>query len=143
MGVCIKGLGETVPLGQVVFFRSAVALVPLALFQWWFDEFPRGLATRRPLGHVARSLMGACAMFTSFATIRPLPLAEATLLSYLSPVLLALLAWSLLGERLSRRRIGGIVLGLCGGAAFVLPAVSGDLTERASSALERGSRPPF
>lgn len=90
-----------------------------------------------------RSVMGACAMFTSFATIRLLPLAEATLLSYLSPVLLALLAWSLLGERLSRRRIGGIVRGLCGGAAFVLPAVSGDLTERASSALERGSRPPF
>ena len=26
MGVCVKALGDTMPLGQVVFFRSAVAL---------------------------------------------------------------------------------------------------------------------
>ncbi|MEN3794477.1 hypothetical protein [Fulvimarina sp. MAC3] len=32
MGVCITALGQSVPLGQVVFFRSAVALLPLVLF---------------------------------------------------------------------------------------------------------------
>ena len=30
MTACIKALGDTVPLGQVVFFRSAVALLPLS-----------------------------------------------------------------------------------------------------------------
>ncbi|WP_246232487.1 DMT family transporter [Aurantimonas aggregata] len=131
MGVCIKALSGSVPLGQMVFFRSAVALLPLVLFLWWSGDFPRGLATRRPLGHVARSLLGACAMFTAFATISLLPLAEATLLSYLAPVMLALLGWALLGEGLGPRRIGGIVLGLCGGAAFCLPALSGNLADGA------------
>ncbi|WP_444431160.1 DMT family transporter (plasmid) [Rhodobacter capsulatus] len=93
MTACIKALGDAVPLGQVVFFRSAVALLPLVLFLWWTGDFPRGLATRRPFGHIARCLMGAAAMFTSFATLRYLPLAEATLLSYLAPVVLALLGW--------------------------------------------------
>ena len=92
MGLCVKALGGSVPLGQVVFFRSAVALVPLVLFLWWRGEWPRGLATARPLGHVGRCLMGATAMFTSFAAIRLLPLAEATMLSYLTPVMLVLLA---------------------------------------------------
>lgn len=131
MGVCIKALGDAVPLGQVVFFRSAVALLPLVMFLTWSGDFPRGLATRHPFGHVARALLGACAMFTSFATIRLLPFAEATLLSYLAPVMLTLLGWALLGEGLSRERIGGVALGLGGGAAFCLPALSGTFSEGA------------
>ena len=129
MGVCVKALADTVPLGQVVFFRSAVALVPLAVFLWWRGEWPTGLATSRPAGHILRCLMGAAAMFTSFATIRLLPLAEATMLSYLSPVMLALLAWAVLGEHLSVRRIAGVALGLGGAAAFSLPAFAGVLPD--------------
>ena len=138
MVVCIKALGDAVPLGQVVFFRSAVALVPLVVFLWWCGDFPHGLATRRPFGHVARCLMGACAMFTSFAALRFLPLAEATMLSYLSPVALALLGWALLGERLSRRRTGGIGLGLAGVTAFCLPAFAGTLPAGALTGLILG-----
>jgi drug/metabolite transporter (DMT)-like permease len=131
MGVCIKALGDAVPLGQVVFFRSAVALLPLVLFLRWSGDFPRGLATRHPFGHVARTLLGACAMFTSFATIRLLPFAEATLLSYLAPVMVTLLGWALLGERLTPQRMGGVALGLGGGAAFCLPALSGTFSDGA------------
>ncbi|WP_065335272.1 DMT family transporter [Tritonibacter mobilis] len=129
MGLCVKALSDTLPLGQIVFFRSAVALLPLVLFLWWSGGWPRGLLTTRPFGHVARCLMGALAMFTSFATIRLLPLAEATMLSYLSPVLLALLGWVFLKERLNTRRIGGVMLGLAGVAAFCLPAFAGVLPD--------------
>lgn len=124
MVACIKGLGNAVPLGQVVFFRSGVALLPLVAFLWWHSDFPQGLRTARPLGHVARCLMGATAMFTSFGTIRLLPLAEATMLSYLSPLMLALFGWMLLGERLDRRRLSAIGLGLAGVACFSVPAFS-------------------
>jgi len=129
MGVCVKALGDTVPLGQVVFFRSAVALLPLAAYLWWRGDWPGGLKTSRPMGHIGRCLMGAAAMFTSFATIRLLPLAEATMLSYLAPVMLTLLAWALLGEHLSARRIAGVALGLAGAAAFCLPAFAGVLPD--------------
>ncbi|MFC7705603.1 DMT family transporter [Plastorhodobacter daqingensis] len=129
MGACIKALSDAVPLGQVVFFRSALALVPLLAFLWWCGELPGGLATRRPLGHLARCLMGATAMFTSFATIRLLPFAEATMLSYLAPVMMALLGWLMLGERLTTRRVGGIAFGLTGGAVFCIPAFTGGLPD--------------
>ncbi|ETX26896.1 DMT family transporter [Roseivivax isoporae] len=138
MVTCIKGLGNEVPLGQVIFFRSAVALVPLALFLWWTGDWPGGLATHRPFGHIARCLMGATAMFTSFATIRLLPLAEATMLSYLAPVLLAVLGWALLGERLGLKRIGGVVLGIAGGTAYCLPAMTGGLTTGATPGVAMG-----
>ncbi|MGR3497092.1 DMT family transporter [Citreimonas sp.] len=129
MGVCVKALGDTVPLGQVVFFRSAVALLPLVAFLWWRGDWPRGLVTSRPFGHIGRCVMGAAAMFTSFATIRLLPLAEATMLSYLAPVMLALLGWALLGEQLKARRVAGVALGLAGAAAFCLPAFAGVLPD--------------
>ena len=138
MTACIKALGDGVPLGQVVFFRSAGALLPLVLFLWWTGDFPRGLATTRPLGHIARCLMGATAMFTSFATLRYLPLAEATMLSYLAPVLLALLGWAALGERLGPRRLTGVALGLAGAAAFCLPAFSGGLQAGAGLGVTLG-----
>ena len=135
---CIKATGPDVPIGQVVFFRSAIALVPLVLFLWWFGDFPQGLRTARPFGHIARCLMGASAMFTSFATIRLLPLAEATMLSYLAPVILAVLGWVLLGERLTLRRTGGVTLGFAGVGAFSLPAFSGALPGSALTGLLLG-----
>ncbi|MCW1934613.1 DMT family transporter [Pararhodobacter zhoushanensis] len=138
MGVCVKALGDTVPLGQLVFFRSAVALLPLVVFLWWRGDWPRGLVTSRPFGHIGRCLMGAVAMFTSFATIRLLPLAEATMLSYLSPVMLAVLGWVLLSEQLNARRLGGVALGLAGAAAFFLPASAGVLPDSAGLGVALG-----
>jgi drug/metabolite transporter (DMT)-like permease len=138
MGACIKALGNAVPLGQVVFFRSAFALIPLVAFLCWSGAFPQGLATTRPFGHAARCLLGATAMFTSFATIRLLPLAEATMLSYLAPALMALMGWALLGERLDLRRTGGVALGLAGGAVFSLPALTGSLPDGALPGLVLG-----
>lgn len=127
MGACIKALGDAVPLGQIVFFRSAVALLPLIGFLWWCGEWPHGLSTRRPFGHAVRCSLGAAAMFTSFATIQLLPLAEVTMLSYLAPVILAVLGWAMLQERFDARRALGVALGLSGGIAFTVPALTGGL----------------
>jgi len=138
MVACIKAVGDATPLGQIVFFRSAIALIPLCVFLRWTGDFPYGIATTRPLGHIARCLMGAAAMFTSFATIRLLPVAEATMLSYLSPVMLALLGWALLGERLTRARAGGVALGFLGVLAFCGPAFAGVLPQGALQGIALG-----
>ncbi|WP_312410654.1 EamA family transporter, partial [Shinella sp.] len=75
MSICIKAMSAEIPVGEIVFFRSAFALIPLVIFLWLRKEFPHGLATRRPLGHLLRSSLGAAAMFASFASIARLPLA--------------------------------------------------------------------
>lgn len=77
-------------------------------------------------------------MFTSFATIRLLPLAEVTMLSYLAPVMLSLTGWTVLGERLDARRLGGVALGLAGVAAFSVPAFSGTLAPGVLAGLALG-----
>lgn len=121
MSLCVKLTSGTVPLGEIVFFRSAVAMLPLVAFLWWRGEFPGGLRTRRPWGHVLRSGLGAAAMFTSFAAIARLPLAEATLLGYLAPLILVLFASMLLGERITAPRALGVALGFAGVVVLTMP----------------------
>lgn len=124
MGLCIKLSSATIPLGQIVFFRSAFALIPLVVFLIVLGHFPRGLYTKRPLGHLARSSLGAAAMFASFASIARLPLAEATLIGYLAPIMMAVLAVLVLKEQLNARRVIGIGLGMLGVLVLTLPEIS-------------------
>lgn len=100
----IKYLGDAIPLGEIVFFRSAVALVPLVVFLLLTSDFPAGLYTQYPWQHVKRCILGTLAMFFAFAALRYLPIAEATAINYLSPIILVILAVFLLKETVSVRR---------------------------------------
>ena len=121
MAICVKAVSDAVPTGQIVFYRSAFALIPLAIFLWWRRELPRGLYTRRPFGHLLRSAFGAAAMFTSFAAIARLPLAEAVLIGHLAPLFTAIAAAVILAEKLTIFRIAGLALGFAGVLALVWP----------------------
>ncbi|THV20549.1 DMT family transporter [Peteryoungia ipomoeae] len=121
MAVFVKAVSVDVPVGQIVFFRSAFALIPLVVFLWIRGEFPGGLATKRPLDHLLRSALGTAAMFASFASIARLPLAEATLLGYLSPVFTAIAGVIILSERATVWRAAGVLLGTVGVVALVWP----------------------
>ncbi len=129
MVVCIKGVSLDVPLGQVVFFRSFFALIPLVIFLWLRAEFPVGLRTRRPFGHLLRSGFGALAMFASFASIARLPVAEASLIGHLAPLFTALAGAMILAERLTPWRIGGVALGLAGVLVLVWPELGQEETD--------------
>lgn len=124
MGGFVKYVAEQVPLGQIVFFRSAFALIPLLLFLLWKKEFPYGLRTSNPRGHLLRCSIGVLAMFVTFATLRYLPVAEATTLTYLSPVILVILATLWLKEKVSARRWWGVILGVFGLLVMTAPNFS-------------------
>ncbi|WP_107496496.1 DMT family transporter [Thalassobius sp. I31.1] len=129
MVICVKALSEAAPLGQIVFFRSFFALIPLVIFLAWRHEFPSGLRTSRPLGHMVRSFFGAAAMFTSFASVALLPLAEAVLLAQLAPVLTAIIAVLVLSERLTRWRVLGLTFGVAGVLVLVWPDIGGGVVD--------------
>lgn len=131
MVVFVKLLADAVPLGQVVFFRSAVALVPLVLFLMWTRDFPGGLRTKRPFAHVLRCLLGCTALFASFASLKYLPLAHASIIGYLAPVLAVVLARFILGEEVNGLRWFAVVLGFFGMLVLVLPGLAAATLDRA------------
>lgn len=126
MMVCVKAVSDAVPLGEIVFFRSFFALIPLVIFLWLRNEFPNGLATKRPGAHLLRSGFGALALFASFAALARLNVAEASLIAQLSPVLTAIAAVILLGERLTVWRVAGLALGFAGVIVLVWPELGSE-----------------
>lgn len=131
MFVSVKAVSDDVPLGQIVFFRSFFAIIPLLVFLWIRNEFPHGLMTKRPGGHFIRASFGAIALFTSFAAVARLNVAEAVLIAQLSPVLMAIAAVFLLSERFTVWRLGGLGLGFAGVVILVWPELDGGSTDRA------------
>ena len=130
MFVTVKAVSDDVPLGEIVFFRSFFAIIPLLVFLWIRDEFPYGLATKRPMGHFIRASFGAIALFASFESVVRLNVAEAVLIAQLSPILMAVAAVFLLSERFTVWRLGGLGLGFVGVVVLIWPELDGGSTDR-------------
>jgi drug/metabolite transporter (DMT)-like permease len=117
---CVKALDGAVPLMQLVFFRSILALpvlLPLLLRAGGLSA----LATRRPMGHAWRTLFGLLGMLAAFHGFATLPLATVTALGFTMPLFLALLAVPLLGERVGWQRGAAVLAGFAGVLLMVRP----------------------
>ena len=102
------------PVAQIVFFRSAFALIPVLIWLLLRGDFPRALHTKRFGGHLFRSLAGVGSMFCIFTAYALLPLADATAIGYASPLMIVVLASVFLGERMTALRWGAVCVGFAG-----------------------------
>ncbi len=108
-----RGYGEY-PLTVVIFFRSFFALGVLVAWLAWRGAFPRALYTRRFPAHLFRSMAGIGSMFFTFAAFRLLPLADATALGYVQPLMVVILAAIVLREKLTSLRVFSVFAGFAG-----------------------------
>lgn len=119
MGVAVKYAAAALSNETIVFFRSAaglVAILPLALH--------RGLPALRTehLGlHAVRGLAGLAAMYCFFFAIAHLPLAEAVLFNYATPLFVPFIAFVWLRERFAARLWVFIGVGFVGIALILKP----------------------
>lgn len=113
MSSLIKAAGP-LPAGQIVFYRSFFAIFPILLFLGFRRELHTALATRRPFGHIARGLIGVCAMALNFYALTRLPLPDAVTLNYAQPLLVVVFSSIFLGEMVRLYRWSAVVVGLVG-----------------------------
>lgn len=115
----MKYLMETYSLVEVTwarfFFATVVALVACG------PRLPSLAISRHPRQQLLRSifLMSTTGMFN--AGIRTVPLATATTIMFLNPVLVTVLAIPLLGEKVGLQRWIGVLLGFLGALVVVRP----------------------
>lgn len=113
MSALIKAAGQ-VPAGQIVFFRSFFAILPILAMLWWQHELRTALRTRHPFGHIARGLVGVSAMGLSFFALTRLPLPEAITLNYAQPLLVVVFSALFLHETIRVYRWSAVAVGLFG-----------------------------
>jgi len=124
MGALVRSLGDSVPLGQVVFFRSAFAALPVVVIYAWRRELRAALYTNRLGGQFGRGMLGAAGMFLNFAALARLPLADVTAILFASPLITVALAAVFLKERVRVYRWSAVVVGLLGVVVMLLPHLS-------------------
>ncbi|MDJ0822430.1 MAG: DMT family transporter [Paracoccaceae bacterium] len=109
----IKLLSGGYPLHQIVFVRSAIGLI----FTFTFLRMEGGLVllrTRTPFLHMLRGLLVVFANLAFYAAFAVMPLAQATALFFVAPLLITLLSIPLLGEKVGPLRLGAVAVGFLG-----------------------------
>ena len=102
-----------IALAETLFWRQFIPAACLAAWLVLRGQTYR-LKTARPLLHARRALIGMMTMMMILGVVRVLPLAEATLLSFTTPLFAVLLSIAMLRETVGPVRWAAVVLGLAG-----------------------------
>lgn len=116
----IKGLSAHYPLHEIVLARSLVALVLLAPIAFWHQGLA-SFVSGQPGFQVLRGLLLVGANMTFFLGLAAIPLAEATALVFISPLLITAFSATMLGEKVGPRRWLAVVFGLAGVIIMLRP----------------------
>ncbi|ORM69828.1 DMT family transporter [Pantoea rwandensis] len=114
MLACVKGLNGSIPTGEVIFFRSFIALFPLLIWLKFQGNVLQNLKTRNLFGHFIRGFSGTGGMYFNYLALVYISLADATALSYAAPLFTVMMAAMLLKERVHISRWVAVVVGLSG-----------------------------
>ncbi len=114
MLACVKGLNGAMPTGEVIFFRSFIALFPLLIWLKFQGNVLENLKTRNLFGHFIRGFSGTGGMYFNYLALVYISLADATALSYAAPLFTVMMAAMLLKERVRVSRWVAVVVGLSG-----------------------------
>ncbi len=133
MDAVVKWVGQTYPVGQIVFFRNLFAFLPIL----YFVGRTGGVAvlrTRQLGGHALRGLVGVAAMACFFGAYTLLPLGDAVAIGMSGPIFMTALSVPLLGESVGVRRWSAVVVG-CAGVLLMPRPGAGALAPGALLAL--------
>lgn len=147
-GLCLSSLDATAKylvrdhsLLVIVWARYAGQMAVVTPFAW--HRAGSGFwRTRQLRMQLLRSLFLLCATLGFWGGLRYLPLAEASSITFLAPIIVVALSWPLLGERATRARRVASIVGFIGilvllrpGSAVMHPAVALLLAAAFSNAL--------
>lgn len=114
LSALVKWTGERgIPVFEIILFRNLFAFVPLGIYIWRTTGL-EVLKTRRPLGHLTRSVIGLTGMVCGFSAVQHLPLTEATALQFTSPLFMTALSALILAEKVGRHRWAAVAVGFVG-----------------------------
>ncbi len=101
--------------------RSLLGFVLLSPLIWRNGGFAK-LKTSRLPQHVARNLIHYAAQLGWFFALTLIPIGQVVAIEFTMPIWTAILAASFLGEHMTLRKLGAIVLGIVGVVIIVRPA---------------------
>jgi drug/metabolite transporter (DMT)-like permease len=125
MSAIIHAAASEASLGQLIFWRSALALPPIVTYLVLRGQLGTSIRTKRPGKHLIRGILGCIVMALNFTALAYLSVGVATALSYLTPIISMFAAMLLLKERTSLLVVLGVLFGFAGVLIMLFPALVG------------------
>ena len=120
----VRFLGETIPVGQLVFVRGGLVVVMLVVVMRLMRDALR-LACLGNKWSLIRGVAETTATFAFFTSIQLIPIALAVTVVFVFPVLLTLASMLFLGERVGVFRLSAVMLGFIGVIVVAAPTDAG------------------
>ena len=117
----VKSLSGDYALHQVIVMRSVVSLTLLAGLIIPLSGGFGQLRTRAPMIHLGRGVLILTANMSFFLALAAMPIADATAIFFVAPLLMALMSIVFLGEKVGPWRWGAIAVGLVGVIVMIRP----------------------
>ncbi|MEM6460942.1 MAG: DMT family transporter [Pseudomonadota bacterium] len=118
--VIIRWIGSSYPASQIVFLRGLVALVPLAAMVYFSGGFST-LNVKHPRLNLLRGLLGLMSYTTYYMALVAMPIADATAIFFISPMIVTVLSALFLQEKVGARRWAAVLIGFSGVIIIVRP----------------------
>lgn len=119
--LAIRALGKQLTTFEILSIRSGIGLVVLLAIVLARPALRRELAPRYMGFHLARNTTHFVGQFSWALAVTLLPFATVFALEFTTPAWVALMAALVLGERLTKSRLGSVVLGFLGVLVIVRP----------------------
>jgi drug/metabolite transporter (DMT)-like permease len=119
LNTTVRLASSEVPVLEVMFFRNFFNLV--FMLPWLFQIGFGALRTERLGLHALRSGFGLTSMFLQFTALSLMPLAEATALSFSTPLFATIGVALIVGEKVRARRWCAIIVGFLGVLIMLQP----------------------
>ncbi len=116
----VKWLSADYPLMEIVMVRSLLmvsALVPIAHFNGGLRQF----RSRRPFGHLLRSVLNFGAFLAYYMALMWMPLADTLALAFSAPLFIVLFGAAVLREHIGAWRWSAVIIGFVGVLVIVRP----------------------
>ncbi len=120
MNGIVKLLAATYEPQQIVWFRIVSHLVLVAVV--FMPRMGLGLLRTRRIGtQFISSVMMLLSTLFFFSAVKSIPVAEAISVTFVAPLAVVLLAWPLLGERITLFRMAAVIVGFAGVLIVIRP----------------------
>ena len=117
--VTVKGLNSYFPVWEIVFFRALSGLIiSLGLVSYFGIN---KIKTKKPIRHFIRAFSAVCCVVFYFFGLKYLFLSENVTIVHSAPILAAIIAVPILGEKLGIKRSVAILFGFAGVLIIVKP----------------------
>ena len=117
---------------ETLFWRQLTA-IPIVIIWFFYTGQLRSIKTKKPAAHAIRMVLGISAMGLNFIAYALLPLAEATVIGFASPVFGTILAALFLREPTGVYRWTGVLIGFIGIIIVVEPKTLVNIWESSSN----------